>query len=242
MPKELVWTKNNLIRFWDYWSDRPDDYFAESYNKVIIKLFSNYIKNNATCVDYGCGSGGLVKGLLSKGLQTIAIDHNQKSIEKIINKYNSISNFIGAYPVDQLINNKIKINADIVFSLETIEHVINDDLNNYFSYIKNIMELDSYLILSCPNNEDIERSKIYCPESDIIFHPTQHVRSLNLETLPKLVEPHGFELIDCFSTDLSSDYHYSKKNFIKRKLRILKSKILSYELYSPHLFGVFKKK
>ena len=104
------------------------------------------------------------------------------------------------------------------------------------------MGIDSYLILSCPNNEDIEKGKIYCPESDIIFHPMQHVRSLNKETLPKLVEPYGFELIDCFSTDLSSDYNYSKKNFVKRKLRILKSKILSYEHYSPHLFGIFKKK
>jgi len=103
------------------------------------------------------------------------------------------------------------------------------------------MSKDSYLIISCPNDEDIESAKVYCPESDILFHPMQHVRSLDKSTLIELVESNGFKSVWCFSTDLNSNFNYSKRNFLKYKLRSIKSKVLNYKLYKPHLFGIFKK-
>ena len=242
MANDLIWTDKNLKKFWDYWSDKEEEYFTEAFGDVIVKLFNQYFNNDPICVDYGCGTGGLVKSLVSNGIKTIGIDYNQKSIINIKEKYKRYPSFNGAYVVEELRKEKAKkIEANIVFSIETIEHVLSSNLNEYFLSIKNIMVDNSLLIISCPNDEDIESNKVYCPESDLTFHPMQHVRSLDKRTLAELVEPQGFKLLKVFSTDLKNNYNYSKKNFFKSKIRSIKSILFNYDLYQPHLFGVFKK-
>ena len=242
MARDLVWTDKNLKTFWDYYSDKEEEYFTEVFGDVIVKSFYQYLNNDPICVDYGCGTGGLVKALVSVGIKTIGIDYNQKSINNIKEKYERYPSFNGAYAVEELRKEKTnKIEANIVFSIETIEHVLSNNLNEYFLSIKNIMTDNSLLIISCPNDEDIESSKVYCPESDLTFHPMQHVRSLNKKTLKEIVEPQGFKLIETFSTDLRAHFSYSKKNYLKSKVRLIKSILLNYDLYQPHLFGIFKK-
>lgn len=242
MANDLIWTDKNLKKFWDYWSDKEEDYFTEVFGDVIVSLFNEYFKNNPKCVDYGCGTGGLVKSLVSNGIKTIGIDYNQKSVNSVKDKFKMYPSFEGTYSVEELRKDEAKkIDADIVFSIETIEHVLSGNLNEYFSSIKNIMTDNSLLIISCPNDEDIQSAKVYCPDSDLTFHPMQHVRSLNKKSLAELVETQGFKMLKVFSTDLGANYKYSKKNFLKSKLRLIKSFLFNYDLYQPHLFGVFKK-
>ena len=54
-------------------------------------------------------------------------------------------------------------------------------------------------------------------------------------------ESNGFKSVRYFSTDLNSNFNYSKRNFIKYKLRSIKSKVLNHKLYKPLFFGIFKK-
>ena len=137
MAKDLVWNDNNLKNFWDYWSDKEEEYFSEVFSDVIVSLFNQYFSNNPMCVDYGCGTGGLVKSLVSKNIRTIGIDYNRKSVSNIKEKYQKFASFNGAYSVEELIAEKDRrIEANIVFSIETIEHVLNDNLDQYFSSIK----------------------------------------------------------------------------------------------------------
>ena len=83
MARDLVWTDKNLKNFWDYYSDKEEEYFTEVFGDVIVKSFNQYLNNDLICVDYGCGTGGLVKALVSVGIKTIGIDYNQKSINNI---------------------------------------------------------------------------------------------------------------------------------------------------------------
>jgi len=64
--------------------------------------------------------------------KTIGIDHNRKSIKKIKRDYQSNPNFYGAYTVNELESLNEKVVSDVVFSLETIEHVLDNKMNEYF--------------------------------------------------------------------------------------------------------------
>ena len=64
MPKEIVWNNELVQKFWDYYSDKTETYYAEAYGDIFVHMFQKYIDKNSICLDYGCGSGGLVKSLL----------------------------------------------------------------------------------------------------------------------------------------------------------------------------------
>ena len=238
MPKEMVWNNELVQKFWDYYSDKTETYYAETYGDVFVQMFKKYIDKNSVCLDYGCGSGGLVKSLLKNNTKTIAIDDNKRSVELIKKRFSGYEKLIGAYTINSIKKNE---KADLIFSLEAIEHVLDENLDQYFQNIKSLLSENGLLIISCPNDEDIENGKVYCPVSDTIFHPTQHVRSLNKNSIKKFVENYGFNEIKIFETDLICHPKYSVSNWLKMSLRNIKASITGNNLYKPHLIAIFKR-
>ncbi len=238
MPKELIWNDELVQKFWTYYSDKTETYYAEVFGKIFVHDYKKYIPNNGLCIDYGCGSGGLVKSLLNQNINTIGIDDNKRSVELLKKRFIKINNLIGSYTIEEVKEQKIE--ADVVFSLEAIEHVLESRLAEYFTNIKSLIKENGIFIISCPNDEDIEGGKVYCPESDKVFHPTQHMRSLNKESIKLFVESYGFEKIDIIETDLSCHYMYSSSNYYKMKLREIKASIFGYRINKPHLIAIFK--
>ena len=238
MPREIKWDDTLVNKFWDYYSDKTDTYFAEAFGDVFVSMFQNLIKNDSICVDYGCGSGGLIKSLLKYDNKVIGIDNNKMSVENIRQRFSFDPNFHGAYHAKDSFQD---LKADIIFSLEAIEHVLEGALPAYFKTLQSLLNDNGYLIISCPNDENIESAKVYCPISDTIFHPTQHVRSLNEKSIKKIIEAYDFEFIKSFTMDLQDSFSYSKINWIKNMLRETKAKMWGYKLKKPHLIAVFKK-
>jgi len=238
MPEEIKWNDDLVNKFWDYYSNKTETYFAEVYGDVFVRMFKNLIKNDNICVDYGCGSGGLIQSLLKYDKKVIGFDNNLSSLENIKERFAEDHNFLGAYHVS---DNSIKDKADIIFSLEAIEHVLDDQLSIYFDTLTSLLKENGHLIVSCPNDEDIESAKVYCPISDTIFHPTQHIRSLNQHSIKNFIEEYGFKLIKSYTLDLQDNYGYSKSNWFKNKLRELKATLMGYQLKKPHLVAVFRK-
>ena len=49
------------------------------------------------------------------------------------------------------------------------------------------------LVVTTPNEEDLEQSKVVCPECLARFHKMQHVRSWSARTLTERLEGYGFK-------------------------------------------------
>ena len=64
IPKEIKWNNELVNKFWDYYNDKTHTYFAEAYGDVFFHMFKSLIKQDNVCIDYGCGSEGLIKALL----------------------------------------------------------------------------------------------------------------------------------------------------------------------------------
>jgi len=227
---ELEWTEERLERFWSYWGDRVHTYFAESFGPQIIDRTAGGVALGALCVDYGCGSGGLTAALLNQGFKVWAVDYARKSVEAVARRFADEKDFLGAFTVADLRQMDFQ-KADLVYSVETIEHVLGEQLGDYFANIRYLLKSDGKVIFSTPNNEDIEAAKVFCPESGAVFHPMQHIRSFDESAIEALIEAHGLTPEHTFITDFGISLTTTPKRWLADKGK----RFLSMGMPPPHL-------
>src|SRR5262245_5759971 len=124
----LEWTDDLVERFWSFQGDKIHTYFAESFGPAIVRRTAQWVPAHAVCIDYGCGSGGLTAALLAAGHKVGAIDFTPKSVAHVAQRFAGRDNFLGARTVAEQASAPFPT-ADIVFSVETIEHVTDPHID-----------------------------------------------------------------------------------------------------------------
>ena len=86
------------------------------------------------------------------------------------------------------------------------------------------------------NEEDLEKSKILCPECGCIFHKVQHISSWTRTSLSSVMKDSGFKEIICKTTRL-------RGNGINGLLRhvLIKIQLFMFQKKQPHLIYIGKK-
>jgi 2-polyprenyl-3-methyl-5-hydroxy-6-metoxy-1,4-benzoquinol methylase len=84
---------------------------------------------------------------------------------------------------------------DVVFLLETIEHLEPSALDRALKELARIVRVGGSVVVTTPNREDITARLTMCPDCGAIFHPIQHVSSWNRTSLASVMKPYGFEMI-----------------------------------------------
>ena len=227
--KKLIWTDKLTKKLWQYYSRNPKYYFSYKYRNEIIATFKRFMKDSKTILDYGAGKGALTEKLLSIGKNVACVEFDSKKIVELNRKFGKYRNFLGAYTIDKLIKQQMKFDA--IFLIEVIEHLSNKYLNDTFRDIKKIINPNNKIIITTPNDEDLNEQMVYCPVTDFVFHKYQHVRSWNRDSLEKYLNRTGINIV-YLST---KDFHLKRlrkiltkvKNFIK--LYILFRKDLLYK-------------
>jgi len=199
-PHEAKWNKEKVSRFWDYFAHNQelvDLDFAREAGNEIIDLLEPYIERNGRNLDYGCGTGHLLGYLFARGYNGAGLDSSAESIKKMEEKYNGNRHFQGAV-LSSGIPNPIKdSNFDFCFFLETIEHILPNELDLNLKEINRLLKPGGYLFVSTPNKEKLDRNKVICPDCGCIFHWVQHMNSFNVETLSNIMRRNGFETVFC---------------------------------------------
>src|SRR4029079_16632827 len=129
----------------------------------------------------------------------------------------------------------------VVLLLEVLEHVLDPDLPAVLDRITRFLPVGGRVIVSTPNREDLEHASVYCPVSDVFFHPWQHVRSFTPEALTELMSGYGFERLFLGLVDFSSDREmYEQFKRIKLRRDVARHHLGSHEELSRSIREVLQ--
>jgi len=231
--KMMKWTDENIKKFWNYESNFPENYFTYYAGEEIIKKVFSYTANAKMVLDFGCGAGFLIPHLLKNNLLVYGLDFSEDSITKVNERFKNFKNFKGVFSYTHFLDSNDKF--DLIFAIEVIEHLDDDKLSSTIKFMKNHLSSEGAIIFTTPNEEDLKKSYIYCPESDVVFHRWQHVRSWSEEKLSEYLKREFSEVIT-FTTNFNE-----KPNLLKLVKHIIKY-ILKKQTNSknPHLVAIVK--
>ena len=201
MVTRLEWTPELISKFWDGVAGTAlDDLsFGRVAGPEFLNIVSPFLSSSGRHLDYGAGSGHIVRLMLDRSYATAGFEpspERQAALEKAVGQQ---AGFLG------VVGPESEARFDVVLLLEVIEHVLDSDLSGVLDRINRFLPVGGRVIVSTPNREDLERASVYCPVSDLFFHPWQHVRSFTAESLTSLMNEHGFERRFLGLVDFSAD-------------------------------------
>lgn len=218
-----------MKRYWDYYSRFPELYFTRQFGDVILKRLAPYMPRTGVVLDLGCGTGFLIGHLLDRGYKVWGVDSSSDSLAAVKERYEGRPGFLGAFLPQEGGSFPAGQEPDVVFAIEVLEHLYDEDLEGYLALLKRIAR-NAKVIVTVPNEEKLAEAEVFCPSCDHTFHKWQHVRSWSARSLTGVLERNGFSVEQTLVTDFSSDFGKNKKAYLKR---FLVSKVKTWHL--PHL-------
>jgi 2-polyprenyl-3-methyl-5-hydroxy-6-metoxy-1,4-benzoquinol methylase len=231
--KPLDWNDQLINKFWDFYSQFPEEYFTYKYGKNIVDQIATHFARGSNVLDYGCGTGFLIRHFIDKGFDTYGTDSSPKSIDFVNNQYKNSPKFKGAFLLDEIIELDTKF--DIIPVIEVIEHLNDEHLTLLLNNIKKLLSPNGKVILTTPNEENLESSTVFCPNCEHTFHRWQHLRKWSKISLSEALFNNGFKVESCYTTDFSIN---RTNDPLKKVYRNIKRRFISSK--KPHLVAVCK--
>ena len=233
--KKIDWTDEIIEEFWRYWSERPENYFSEVLGDSIVRFARNRLGRLGTVLDFGAGTGGLLVALSRTGIRCWGLDFGQHTISKLAERFATDKKVEKVISIDEA--SDFNEFFDTVFLIEIIEHMPDRHLTPSIEAIRSFLKPGGWLVVSTPNDEDLDAAEVYCPVSQVAFHPMQHLRSWNRKTLSQYLTVAGFIAVDCAEIDLQALPYHSKTEWLKRLLK----RIFSRNYKDPHMVAFARK-
>lgn len=177
------------------------DFYDEYYDKVYsigrkfnndeinrIKTITNMIPQDVnSLLEVGCGEGKIINSLINKYNKIYGLDISDEALKNV--KTPKIKGRVENLPLPS-------DSFDIVLCCEVLEHL---PFHLYEKSLKEIQRVSKkYILISIPNDEDLEIGQINCPKCGSFFHIYGHLRSFNFSNI----------------TDLFSDYKLFKYEIV----------------------------
>lgn len=242
---EIEWDEEKVARLWDYYSRTPpysDVYFSKVFGQQILQHSGLPLKKQLKVLDFGCGPGFIWDHLIMMGAcwEYTALDFSYDSIAKVIKKAKGHDAFKGAQHVRSLPVNLSGAYFDAVLLLEVVEHLNDNNLNEIIGELNRLVKQDGVVVITVPNEENLAKSKKFCPECGAVFHDWQHIRSWSVGSLTAYMEQQGFMLRMAKTLDFNA--HCRSIRGALRKMKGIVQQIFKCDPYKPHLIAVFQKK
>lgn len=204
-PDQLIWTPEMVKNFWDYQSQFPEQYFTYQRSTEMARQISPFLSPGSQVLDYGCGPGYIIEKLMQRGFRVAGLDFSTETLNGVRNRFAQVSEFQGAYTLQQLHEAGVRFDAATV--LEVVEHLYDPQLQDLMQTLKSLLKPGGTVVISTPNEEQLEKSMILCPVSNQLFHRWQHVRSWSADSLSAHLRGQGFDIVKAFSTNFSAGFH-----------------------------------
>lgn len=234
-PHDIEWTPDKIGNFWWYIGQNKSyesTFFSGTTRESIISLTRKIIDIRGEVLDFGCGSGFLLEALVNHNISSWGLDFSNKCVERTRERLKDHPLFKGAVAAHELPTSLPDASFQVVFLIETIEHLLPEQMGATLSEIRRLLIPGGYLVVTTPNLEPVELRKIICPDCGCVFHPMQHIHTFNKNTLASTLEDYGFQKV--FGTETRLD----AAGFIETLRNIwLKIKKIKF----PHLLVIAKK-
>ena len=190
-PRRLTWTPQLVSRFWDGVAQGPMERlsFSRLAGPSLTLAVAHHLRPDATCLDFGAGSGDLIEPLLAAGCRVAALEQAPERRAKLEARFRSHPRFSG------VVGPESTAVFDVVFAVEVMEHVLDEELEPTLQLISRLLKPRGLLVVTTPNNEDLDLGMCFSPETNTLFHRWQHVRSFRPDTLSALWAKHGVDAI-----------------------------------------------
>jgi len=205
-------------------------YFSQKYGMEILRKTNFVLRNRpALSIDFGCGPGYFLDLLTAYGHACLGTD--------IVAGSGAQGTFSPRFKVPILNASCSPIqeiqsgSAHRIYLIEVIEHLTDSHLKKVMGEIRRIAHPKrGEIIVTTPNQENLLESTLRCPFCSKQFHRWQHVRSLNQQSLVRLLEKSGWETVSCEEVNWDRPAR-TLRNFLRQALFLeVKAKT------KPHLF------
>lgn len=190
MPTPVAWTPSLISRFWDGIARTPalDGLsFARLAGPTLVEFVGPWLSKDEQCLDFGGGSGHLVRALVDAGYPTASFEPSRARARIVDRLLQGEALFLGT--VDQLDRRQF----DSIVCTEVIEHVRPYDTEAFVQALVRRMKPGGRLLLTTPNSENLKANEAYCPVCDSTFHRWQHQRNWTLQGLREFLARYGLE-------------------------------------------------
>ncbi len=204
----IVWTEEVCNRLQGFYADNPpviNTYWSYQVGEGVVNFTKHYLKEKKSphVLDYGCGPGFLIGYFLKEGFDTFGVDMSPESVAVVNQNLGNDPKFHGAKVFD---GGKLPYPDDFFDAItctEVIEHVLDKHIDIFLNELRRILKPEGCLILTTPNDENMKRNQIYCPECGALFHKWGHVRKFTQKTLINIMEDHGWKTKCCNCTNFA---------------------------------------
>jgi 2-polyprenyl-3-methyl-5-hydroxy-6-metoxy-1,4-benzoquinol methylase len=142
-------------------------------------------------------------------------------------------NFGGAHLIQSIPTTLPADTFSTVFFIETIEHLLDDDLRATIPELFRIVRPGGHVVVTTPNDENLGVLETVCPDCGCIFHSVQHVRSWNSATIADCMSKAGFDTV-------AAKTWYLDQSWWRSRLITAGARVLGKRL--PHLIYVGTKR
>lgn len=214
--EKIIWNVDNINRLWAYYASLDMDgtnYFGYQAGMAIVHLCSFFVDNLQECevLDYGSGMGHIIERFLDKKVNISGVDMSKEEVEIVNRKYSGNPYFHGV----KLFDGKALPFKDDNFSLitctECIEHILPEHMDNLLDELYRVLKPGGVILFTTPNEEELRKEEMCCPECNTIFHKYGHVSTFSAKSLTGLIEKHNYETILCATTDFLHIQRYLSK-------------------------------
>lgn len=188
-PQPLRWTPELVERFWNgIRQTRLTEFnFSRQAGKALVLTIEHLLHRTGTVLDFGAGDGDLVALLLERGYRVSAYEPSEVRQKALTSRFDQHPQFGG------IVGSADARAFDAVILCEVIEHILDEEFDNVLRRVERLTAPDGVVIITTPNNEDLELGMSYDPLTNTVFHKWQHVRSFTAQSLAETVRRYGFD-------------------------------------------------
>jgi ubiquinone/menaquinone biosynthesis C-methylase UbiE len=241
-PHMLEWTDEKVARFWNFRNNYPaynDTWFTHQVGKALLSFVNKKIPVKGKVLDYGTGKGFLVSYLLDhySKAAVYACDFTDSLVTETQQRFEPRQNFKGAAKLEHLPSAYAENFFDLVFLIETIEHLTDDYLTSTLAEINRILVPGGTVIITTPNEEQLEKTHVHCADCGATFHHMQHLRSWNSQSLAAHASRFGFATVFCKGINIQWHQKAGMLHFLSDQVKAVFAKPKK-----PNLIYIGKKK
>jgi SAM-dependent methyltransferase len=230
-PHPVDWTPDQVGRFWDWRGTNTEaGYFSAMAGQALLGLIrSAGMDLSGRNLDFGCGMGHFIGQLCAQGVRCEGADFSRSSVQAASARLEAAGCGTRITHLQGLPSEFHAASFDIVFLLETIEHLGPTALSGTLAEVARVLRVGGSIVVTTPNREELSARLTMCPDCGAIFHPIQHVTSWTRRSLASCIEAYGFE------TAVAREY-YLADSWLKTRAATLAGRILGRTL--PNLVYV----